>query len=161
MVRLSALGIVVLLLVSGVGGVAFGAAGAAGPAAGDASDRAPTADPSANQSDDPQFDFDLVNATECGINCREVTVRATNIGNDSVSNVTVSSRLESGERVVWRGTDSVDRLEPGESAVVTKQVRVGFFDAVAIQQNGGWVAANTTVSWDDRSETFVERRKVT
>lgn len=161
MVRLSILGVVLVLLLSSVGGVVSGATGATGPAVVDTADRGQVTGTAANRTADSQFDFALVNTTNCGIACREVTVSATNVGNDTVSNVTASTRLVTGERVLWEGSETVERLGPGESATATKQVQIGFFDAIAVRQNGGWVTANTTVTWDGGRETFVERRKVT
>ncbi|MDS0296295.1 hypothetical protein [Halogeometricum luteum] len=165
--RSLALGIALLLVASGVGGVASVAAASPAPSS-DASTLAAQQAPrqpggtnaAAAKGSEQQFDFDLVRTSNCGIACRDVTVRVTNIGDDPVRNVRVNSRLKAGNSVVWQGNDAARALEPGESKTVTKRVRVGPLDAYRIQRNGGTVAAVTTVTWNGGSETFTERRKV-
>jgi hypothetical protein len=166
MVRLVALGVVLLVVASGLGpGVSTAAES---PTVNDATidsaaQHAPTsaaADSAANRSDDRQFDFRIQRVSDCGFTCRDVTITATNTGDATAENVTVQTQLATGERAVWRGSESVAELGPGESTTVTKRVTVGYFDALAVLGNGGDVTANTTVTWDSGSETFTERRKV-
>jgi hypothetical protein len=169
MVRPLALGVVLLLVVSGAGAVVSGASATA-PAADAAVDVSPATadeqpastadDATANQSEQRQFAFSIENVSDCGVTCRDVTVTARNTGNTTAENVTVETQLIAGEKVVWQGNESVDQLEPNESTTVTKRVRLGIFDVVAVEQNDGYVTANTTVTWDGGNETFSERRKV-
>ena len=166
MVRLVALGVVLLVVASGIGSGAAAAAGspaANGATIASAAQHAPASaatDSAANRSDDRQFAFRIQRVSDCGFTCRDVTITATNTGNATAENVTVQTRLKTGERVVWRGNESVAELGPGESTTVTKRVTVGYFDALAVLANGGDVTANTTVAWDSGTETFTERRKV-
>ena len=163
-----ALGIALLLVVSGVGGAASAAATSptpsseTSPLAAQQAPRQPagTNASAAKRTDDQQFDFDLVRTSNCGIACRDVTVRVTNIGDDPVRNVRVNTRLKTGNKVIWHGRDAARTLKPGESKTVTKRVRLGPFDAYRIRQNGGAVAAVTRVTWNGGTETFTERRKV-
>jgi hypothetical protein len=172
MARLLALGVVLLLLGSGAGAVVAGASATA-PAPGASADASPSSstapplerasasdDATANRTDGRQFEFSIRTVSTCGLTCRDVTVSATNTGNATATNVTVETRLEAGETVVWRGNESVERLEPNESATATKRVRFGVFDAIQVRQNDGYVTANTTVTWDGGRETFDVRRKV-
>ncbi|MDS0297753.1 hypothetical protein NDI76_03240 [Halogeometricum sp. S1BR25-6] len=166
--RSLALGVALLLVASGVGGVASVAAASPAPSSDDstlAAQQAPrqpggTNAAAAKRNDDQQFDFDLVRTSNCGVACRDVTVRVTNIGDEPVRNVRVNSRLKAGNSVIWRGNDAARTLKPGESKTVTKRVRLGPLDAYRVQRNGGSVAAVTTVAWNGGSETFTERRKV-
>lgn len=141
-----------LVVVSGVGGVASAATAP--------STNQTDASSAADGPDDRQFAFDIQNTSTCGFTCRNVTVTATNTGNTTAENVTVSTELSVGDTVVWEGNDSVENLEPGESVTVTKRVQIDYADALLVQRNDGYMTANTTVTWDDGQETFTERRKV-
>ncbi|SFR35624.1 hypothetical protein [Halogeometricum limi] len=155
MVRILTLCVALLLVCSGFGVVAA-----------DATVQTTTETPSAptdqseNATDERQFDFSVGNVTNCGLTCRDVTVTAVNTGDEAAANVTVATWLLAGDTVVWNGTETVDSLDANESVTVTKRVQVGFFDALAVMRNDGYVTANTTVSWDAGEEAFSERRKV-
>lgn len=158
MTRLVAVGIVLVVVASGVG-----VAAADTPASTTQNAPAPSAttEATANESDDRQFGFRIKNTTDCGFTCRDVAIVTTNTGNETAENITVSTRLATGGTVVWQGDESVSELEPGEAMTVTKRVQLDFVDAVRVQQNGGYMTANTTVAWDGGEEQFTERRKVT
>lgn len=168
--RALTVGAVLLLVLSGTGAVAGApaAGGAGGPgstSAGSVAQHSPdspsTGNPAtANQSDRRQFDFAIRNVSSCGVACRDVTVTAVNTGDTTARDVTVVTRLEAGGPVIWRGSESVERLDPGESTTVTKRVRPGPFGLIRVQRNDGYVTANTTVTWDGGRETFSDRRKV-
>lgn len=171
MVRPLAIGVALFVVLSGAGAVVSGTptASSADPSADAPSastvQQAPegttaTETGTANESEQRQFDLSIENISECGLSCRDVTVSAVNTGNTTAQNVTVETQLEAGETVVWRGNDSVSELEPNESSTVTKRVQLGPFEAYAVQQNDGYLTANTTVTWDGGNETFTERRKV-
>jgi archaellum component FlaF (FlaF/FlaG flagellin family) len=170
MVRLFAVGVVLLVAVAGVGTVVSGAP--AGPANGPgAADAATTADSSidrssttqrgdGDRSDRRQFNFRIQEVSKCGLTCRDVTVTAVNNGDTTAENVTVQTRLKADGEVVWRGSENVQKLEPGESTTVTKRVRLGMFELWQVEQNDGFVTAKTTVSWDDGRERFSNRQRV-
>ena len=171
MVRPLALGVALFVVLSGVGAITWGTATASStnrPA--DVSSvsiaqyspegTSTTETGAANESEQRQFDLDLENVSECGATCRDVTVTAVNTGNTTARNVTVETRLEAGDTVIWRGSESISELEPGESATVTKRVQLGLSEANQLRQNDGYVTANTTVTWDGGNETFTDRRKV-
>lgn len=165
MTRLVALGIALIVVASGAGAVAAdttaSATGHGGPPASTTQNAPAATDGAANQSDDRQFGFRIQDTSDCGFTCRDVTITTTNMGNETAENITVSTQLTAGETVVWEGNESVAELEPGESMTVTERVRLDFVDAVQVQQNGGFMTANTTVTWDSGQEQFTERRKVT
>ena len=171
MVRPLTLGVLLVVVVSGTGGVAAGTpapADASGPDVASSTpvvqhslDRTSTTDPATAQlAESTQFNFTIRNVSTCGVACRDVTVTAVNTGDATARDVKVVTRLEAGENVVWRGSESIEELEPGESTTVTKRVRLGPFELVQVQQNDGYVTGNTTVTWDGGRETFSERRKV-
>lgn len=161
------LGIAFLLVASGVGGVASAAASPASsssvsPLAAQQAPQQPAGSSSsaAQKTNKQQFDFDIVRTSNCGIACRDVTVRVTNIGDDPVRNVRVATRLKSGGKVVWQGRDAARKLNPGESKTVTKRVRLGPLDVYRVQQNDGVLIADSTITWNGGRERFTVRRKV-
>lgn len=170
MSRALTFGAVLLVLVSGAGGVvAAGSSFGSGPA--DAS-QAATAGQSAtdrsaaaqvrsdNRSGNLRFDFEIRNVERCGLTCRDVTVAATNTKNTTAQNVTVVTEMYAGDTLVWRGNETFRQVEPGETKTATKRVNLGLFEAAQIRQNGGFVTAETNVTWDSGNESFTDRRKV-
>lgn len=107
------------------------------------------------------FQFRILNTTSCGNTCRDVTVRLTNDGRETATGVTAQSRMYAGGGQIWSGTEDIGTVEPGESVTRTKRVKLGVFDAAKVQQNGGYVTIETTVTWDDGSQTFTQRVKAT
>lgn len=142
-----------LVVASGVGGVATAAPTPQTNHSGASS-------PAADGADDRQFAFNIRNTSDCGFTCRDVTIRITNTANTTAENVTVSTQLAAGDNVVWTGEESVEELAPGESKTVTERVRIDYIDAFVVQRNDGYLTANTTVTWDSGQESFAERRKV-
>ncbi|ADQ68263.1 hypothetical protein C499_14880 [Halogeometricum borinquense DSM 11551] len=165
--RIFTLGVVVLVVASGIGAGAIPAAQASvgdapvTSAPQDVSDSAASPNSTADQSDDRQFEFDIWNISTCGFTCRNVTITATNTGDEMAKDVTVQTQLETGDTVVWQGNESVSELDSGESKTMTKRVQVGLLDALSVKRNDGHVTANTTVTWNSGNETFTDEWKVT
>ncbi len=107
------------------------------------------------------FQFRILNTTSCGNTCRDVTVRLTNEGRKTATGVTAQSRIYADGDQIWSGTEDIGTVEPGESVTRTKRVKLSYFDAAKVQQNGGYVTIETTVTWDEGSQTFTQRVKVT
>ncbi|MFC6826640.1 hypothetical protein [Halopelagius fulvigenes] len=180
MSRVLTFGTVLLVLVSGAGGV-VAADAAASPfgngttgtsqavtAQQSASDRSAAAQAKGNKgksrNGNLRFDFQIRNVERCGLTCRDVTVTATNTKNTTARNVTFVTKMYAGgngDNLVWRGNETFRKVEPGETKRVTKRVNLGLFEAAQVRQNGGFVTAKTNVTWDSGNESFSERRKVT
>lgn len=157
-----------------------GAATAATPAAGDATGSVGTAagpnefvapDPGIAQADDSQANESQQNETDpvsldvervqnCGSRCRSVTANITNVGNETLTNVTAETRISAADDQIWTRTHRFGNLSANESANRTARISLGFGDAFLIAQNNGRVTINTTVRWDGGNATFSERRRV-
>ena len=105
------------------------------------------------------FQFRIVNTESCGNTCRDVTVRLTNGGTETATGVSATSRILVKGDQIWTGTEDIGTVDAGESVTRTKRVKLGVFDAAKVQQNGGYVTIETTVTWDDGSRTFTQRVK--
>ncbi|SFF87034.1 hypothetical protein SAMN04488063_0596 [Halopelagius inordinatus] len=171
MTRVLALGAVFLVLVSGASGIVAADAanppsagestGSAQAAAAERSGTNPAQVGTVNQNENLRFDFEIRTIEHCGLTCRDVTVAATNTQRTTARNVEFVTQMSAGDDVVWTGNETFRKIEPGETKTATKRVSLGFFDAVKVRQNGGYLTAETTVTWDSGSESFTERRKVT
>lgn len=158
-----------------------GAATAATPAASDAADSAGDAavgptefvapDPGAAQADESQANESQQNETDpvsldvedvenCGSRCRSVTANITNVGNETLTNVTAETRISAADDQIWTRTHRFGNLSANESANRTARISLGFGDAFRIAQNDGRVTINTTIRWDGGNATFSERRRV-
>lgn len=113
----------------------------------------------------PPFALRIDSVESCGQTCRDVTATLVNNQDREATGVAVHTRIHEGNGtdgdVVWEGSHDVGRLGPGASDTATQRVELGYFDAIAIQQNGGWITILLTVESDDRTVTFRERRDVT
>ena len=131
---------------------------------------APTTDAGAEQpttttpTETPPFTFVIDSIEECGQTCRDVTSTVTNQQDATARNTTVYTRLYVGNGtdgdVAWQGSERVGTLDPGESATATKRVELSFSEALAVQNNDGWITVQTTVETVDRTVTFTDRRQV-
>jgi len=112
----------------------------------------------------PPFAVSIVSVEECGETCRDVTVDLTNQQDADATGVTVYTRIFAGNGTdgeqVWSGEERVGTLAAGETHTATKRVELGFSDALAVNDAGGWVTVQTTIETDDRTVTFTEQRKV-
>jgi hypothetical protein len=106
------------------------------------------------------FGFQIDSIEECGTTCRDVTATLTNQRGSSASDVTATTRIYVKEDKIWQGSEEIGRLDAGESATTTKRVEIGYFDAAKIQNNGGYVTVETTITTAEGSYTFSGRRKV-
>lgn len=182
-----AAGVVVLLLVGAVVGLAYGV----GPAPGGAdssedfddfpteSDSASTDSSSSDSStgDDgssdgdtqavtsPPFAFSIDTIEECGTTCRDVTVTLYNQQNETAENVTVYTRIYAGNSTskddrIWQGKEAIGTMSADTSVTDTKRVSLSYADAYAVEQNDGWVTIVTVVQSDDKTVKFEEQRDV-
>lgn len=181
-----AAGVVVLLLVGAVVGLAYGV----GPAPGGAdssddfdhfpteSDSASTDSSSSDSSTEdgssdgetqaatsPPFVFSIDNIEECGTTCRDVTVTLFNQQNETAENVTVYTRIYAGNSTaeddrVWQGKEEIGTMSADSSVTDTKRVSLSYADAYAVRQNDGWVTIVTVVQSDDTTVKFEEQRDV-
>ncbi|RDI71426.1 hypothetical protein [Halopelagius longus] len=172
MSRVLTFGAVLVVLVSGAGGVvaadAAGSSFASGTA--DTSQAAPAGqnDRSAaaqvkgdSRNGNLRFDFRIQSIERCGLTCRDVTVAATNTKSTTARNVTFVTKMYAGDTLVWRGNETFRKVEPGETKTTTKRVNLGLVEAAQVRGNGGYVTAETNVTWNSGNESFSERRKVT
>lgn len=129
----------------------------------DAGDSSTPAESPTDTSDTP-FSFAVENIEECGRTCRDVTTSLTNQQSTAATGVAVETRIYAGNGTsgdpVWSGEESVGDLGAGESRTAVKRVDLSLSDALAIEQNGGWITIETTVQSDSETMTVVERRKV-
>lgn len=110
------------------------------------------------------FTFTIESIEECGQTCRDVTSTVTNQQDATARNTTVYTRIYVGNGtdgdVAWQGSERVGTLGPGESATATKRVELSYSEAIAVQNNDGWITVQTTVETADRTVTFSDRRQV-
>ena len=101
----------------------------------------------------------------CGRTCRDVTATLVNQQEQRATGTTVYTRIYAGNGtdgdVVWEGNHEVGTLPAGASDTETQRVELGYFDAINIQQEDGWVTILTSIDTDRRTVTFRERRDVT
>lgn len=115
---------------------------------------------------EPAFAFSVDAVESCGTTCRDVTATVTNTGNDSATDVQATTSLYVGanttdsEARIWEGTETIGTLDPGASATTTERVELSFGDATTIQENGGWITVQTTVTSEERTTTFQRTRQV-
>lgn len=181
-----AAGVVVLLLVGAVVGLAYGVGPAPGGAdSSDDFDDFPTETDSASTdssstdsstNDDssggdtqaatsPPFVFSIDSIEECGTTCRDVTVTLFNQQNETAENVTVYTRIYAGNSTseddrIWQGKEEIGTMSADSSVTDTKRVSLSYADAYAVEQNDGWVTIVTVVQSDDKTVRFEEQRDV-
>lgn len=134
-----------------------GGGGGGGDGSGDGGD--------AEETPQAPFATRIDSIESCGETCRDVTATLINQQDREATGVTVYTRIHEGNGtdgdVVWEGSHEVGTLGPGESDTETQRVELGYFDALAIQQNGGWITVVTTIETDQQTLTYQERRDVT
>jgi hypothetical protein len=110
------------------------------------------------------FAFSIDRIEECGRTCRDVTSTLTNQQETTSDDVTVYTRIYVGKDtdgdVAWQGTETVGSLAAGESHTVTRRVELSYSDAIAVEQNDGWVTVQTTVQTGDRIVMYTDQRQV-
>lgn len=161
--------VVVGLLAAGVGALYTGVGPAPGDDSGGSIEDFPTATPSggggAAETSEP-FAFTVDDIEECGSTCRDVTVTLSNEQDESATGVTVYTRIYAGqdstaeEDLLWEGQEAVGTLGPDESTTQTERVELSFSEALAVQQNDGWITVLTTVETDEQTVTFTDNRQV-
>lgn len=176
---IAAVGLGVILLISGLGTAYYTGFGPApgGADAGDEITDFPTQTPAPEESADggsqaaptatgPPFAFTIDRIQECGLTCRDVTATLHNSQETAATGVTVYSRLYAGQdstendALVWEGKQDVGTLEAGAAYTSTRQVELSLQAAQQIEQAGGWVTIVTTVQSDERTVTFRNSEQV-
>jgi hypothetical protein len=113
----------------------------------------------------PAFAFEVRQIESCGQTCRDVTSSVSNTGDAAATDVVVYSRIFVGnstseDDLAWQGKEQVGTLPAGETYTATNRVELSYGEALAIQQNGGWITVQTTVQSDEKTVTFTERYDV-
>ncbi|QCJ47301.1 MULTISPECIES: hypothetical protein [Haloprofundus] len=177
---LTATGVLALVVVAGVGGaLALGFSPA--DLVGDVTDKVGGDAPSDVQSDggsdgtseaadggdeavqdayDQPLRFSVGEIEECGTTCRDVTAQVKNTGNESVDEIDVTVRIFADDDEVWDGSVEVGSVDAAETQEQTIRVELGYLDAMKIKQNDGYITVRTTVTTDEGTFEFEERRKV-
>ena len=109
------------------------------------------------------FTFVIDQIEKCGQRCRNVTASITNNQNDTATGVTVRSELytwSNYDNKIWEGSSDAGELAPGESYTDKKQVKLGYSEAYAVQQNDGEILIKTFVVTDDATYVFKDERDV-
>jgi len=112
----------------------------------------------------PAFAFTIDRIEECGRTCRDVTSTLENDGDTAASDVTVYTRIYAGNGtdgdVIWEGRERVGELGAGESYTTTERVELSLADAVAVENEDGWITVQTTIESDEKTVTDTQRRQV-
>lgn len=167
-------GILVVVVVALSLGVALytGVGPAPGGESGDDIETFPTEDAgddgsvTTTSSDTPPFTFTIDDIEDCGSTCRDVTATLDNNQNDTATDVTVYTRIFSGENntetddMVWEGKEEAGDMEPGESYTTTKRVELSLQEARQVDQANGWITILTTVQSDETTVTFQDSKQV-
>lgn len=116
-------------------------------------------------ADSPPFSFDVIDITECGQTCRDVTVTLSNTQTETATGVIVYTRIFAGnstddDDMVWDGIEEVGTLKANDAVTRTTRVKLGLRDSYRIKRNNGWVTVLTTVESDDITITFKTHEKV-
>ena len=143
---------------SGSGGSS--SAGGGGGGSGGSSDDGGTATP----TPEPPFDLDVDSVESCGQTCRDVTATLENQQDRRATGVTVYTRVYAGRGtdgdVVWEGNRDVGALDAGGTDTATQRMEIGYFDALAIKGEDGWITIVLTIETDSQTVRFQERRDV-
>lgn len=113
----------------------------------------------------PPFASTIDSIDKCGETCRDVTATITNQQNETVTGVTVYTRIYAGNSTasgdrIWSGNEQVGTLEANGSYTSTKRVELSLLEARKVQNNDGWITVLTTVESDEMTVTFKSRRDV-
>jgi len=177
---LSVTAVVVVVLVAGgfvlLDGPTAGVTGetptdAAGDGDGDAGSESSASTPlvtvsggSGTATAEKPFVFTLDEIEQCGSTCRNVTSTVTNQQSTEATGVNVTTDIYAGNETsgdaIWSGEESVGSLPAGESSTATKRVELGMSDALAVEQNDGWITIETTIESDSKTMTIVQHRDV-
>ena len=134
------------------------------PAASGGADDSSTPNEELTDTSGEPFSFAVEQVEQCGQTCRDVTTSLVNQQSSEATNVAVETRIYAGNETsgdpVWTGEEDVGTLPAGELETTTKRVDLSLSDALAVEQNGGWITIETTVRPDDKSMRIVERRDV-
>jgi len=110
------------------------------------------------------FVFTIDEIEQCGSTCRDVTSTVTNQQSSEATGVDVTTDIYAGNETsgdtIWSGEEDVGTLPAGESYTATKRVNLGMSDALAVEQNDGWITIETTIESDSKTMTIIERRDV-
>ncbi|WP_436923610.1 hypothetical protein [Halosimplex amylolyticum] len=117
-------------------------------------------DTAAQQNESDPVSVSVEEVARCGSRCRLVTANLTNVGNETLENVTAETEITTGDRDVWTQTDQFGNLSANASTNRTARIHLSYAEAFAVASNDGRITINTTVRWDGGNATFTERRRV-
>ncbi len=165
-----------LVLLVGMGALAFGIGDFAPSSQDDAqaTDPFPTETASQNVNEggettsvaghEQAFSMSIDDVQECGETCRDVTTTLTNQQSSTATDVTVYTRIFAGNGtdgdVIWSGEQPVGSLEPSESVTATKRVELSLTDAYAVREADGWITIQTTIQSETETMTVTQHRDV-
>jgi hypothetical protein len=116
-------------------------------------------DDAAATDQDRPYSVTVDGIASCGLTCRDVTATLTNTGDTLRENVSVVTRVSTGGEQVWKGSQRVGALAPGERHTITRRVELSPGEALAVEGNDGYVTIETTVRSDSGAVTFTDRRR--
>lgn len=108
----------------------------------------------------PKLAFRVLDVDQCGVVCRNVTARLTNLGSRPVTNTSAVVTIYARETAVWNNTRPIGELAPGASFESTERVTVTPEEAQRIQANNGTIRIEVVVQYDGGTETIERRRSV-
>lgn len=152
-------GVVGLVAVGGVGAVSLGLLpgdGGGSPPPMNGTDGGGDGRPNGTDAQLPVA-YAIENSTECGRTCRVLTSNVTNLGNESLGNVTLAFVFYAGDDRVWQGTTDVGSVAGNATERVETRVDVGMDGGLAIRGNDGYVTIRTTVRANAGERTFQTR----
>lgn len=119
----------------------------------------------ATATDEPPFTFAITGVEECGQTCRDVTVEFTNQQDRRADDVVVYTRVYAGNSTdesdeIWAGQESIGSVDAGETVTSTRRIELSYREAMAVQNNDGWITIVTTVETAETTVTFVREEQV-
>lgn len=149
---------------SSVSGASSGDGGGSSDGDSSSSDEGGSSASSGDGPSDEAFSITVVSIEKCGQTCRDVTMRLVNKRNETMTGVGIDATLYAGKgtdgKNIWEGSADVGEMEPEGRTEITRRVELGFGDALAVNDNDGWVTVETVVTSDSESATFTEEKDV-
>lgn len=166
--------IVALLVIAGLlAAIGVGVSGVAGvivdaPAAETTATRAaPTGTVAVSEGTDGDslFSLTVVDAANCGLTCRDVTIELTNNEDRSVTDVEMVARVFAGRTteanaVVWTDRSRIGTMAAGGTVTVSRQIGLTLGEGNAVRNQDGWVTVVVVIDSDAGTATITRRLQV-
>jgi hypothetical protein len=91
-------------------------------------------------SGDLGYDVDVGEVRECGTTCREVSIALTNTGTVAATELVAETRISTGGTIIWTDTESIGRLDAGETYRTTRRVELSVEDGARVRRNDNVVS---------------------